>query len=157
MMEIRIDYPSPAQEQEIVMQTTSRVAPLPKPLLDRTAFLEMRDLVWAVPVPSSVAAFAVRLCAASRPGSVESTKDARDYVAWGAGPRGSQNLVLAAKAWSLLHGRSVPTVHDVIRLALPVLRHRLLVNHRAVGDGLCSDDIVRRLMENVPVDASIVE
>src|SRR5256885_313047 len=83
MMEIRIEYPSPAQEQEIVMKTTARTPALPEPVLERSAFLELRELVWSVPVPETVAAYAVRLCGASRPTDASSSKFVKDYVAWG--------------------------------------------------------------------------
>src|SRR5690242_8132840 len=83
MMEIRIDYPQPAQEQEIVMKTTARTPPMPTPTLDRAAFLELRDLVWAVPVPGTVAAYAVRLCGSSRPTDSRASKYIKDYVSWG--------------------------------------------------------------------------
>jgi MoxR-like ATPase len=73
----------------------------------------------------------------------------RDYVAWGAGPRGSQNLVLAAKARSLLVGRSAPIMDDLLAVALPILRHRIIVNHRAVGDSITSADIVKHLLKEV--------
>ncbi len=81
---------------------------LPEASLDREEFLQLRDLVLAVPVANNVAAYAVRLCGASRPEDPRSGKFVRDYVAWGAGPRGSQNLVLAAKARALLMGRTAP-------------------------------------------------
>ncbi len=75
--------------------------------------LELRDLIWSVPVPRSVAAYAVKLCGSSRPGDDRAGPFVKEYVAWGAGPRGSQYLVLAAKARALLEGRTVPTVDDV--------------------------------------------
>jgi len=146
MMEIRISYPNAVQEQEIVMRTSGAAQKLPDAAFDREAFLRLRDLVWAVPIPESVAAFAVRLCGASRPGDERADRYSADYVAWGAGPRGAQNLVLAAKAAALLDGRTVPTIDDVRRMALPILRHRLVVNHRAIGDGVAADDIVQRLL-----------
>ena len=150
MMEIRIDYPSPAQEQEIVMKTTARTPPMPEAVLDRAAFLELRDLVWSVPVPENVAAFAVKLCGVSRPTDSRAGKFVKDYVAWGAGPRGSQNLVRAGKARALLHGRTVPTIEDLRAVAMPILRHRILPNHRAVGDSVASDAIVQRLLNEFP-------
>ena len=150
MMEIRIDYPSPAQEQEIVMKTTARTPPMPEAVLDRAAFLELRDLVWSVPVPDNVAAFAVKLCGISRPTDSRAGKFVKDYVAWGAGPRGSQNLVRAGKARALLHGRTVPTIEDLRAVAMPILRHRILPNHRAVGDSVASDAIVQRLLDEIP-------
>jgi MoxR-like ATPase len=149
MMEIHIAYPSPQQEEEIVLRTTAGAGRLPEPAFDRATFLELRDLVWAVPVPRSVAAYAVRLCGASRPDDERADAYIKDYVAWGAGPRGSQNLVLAAKAHALLHGRTAPTTEDVRAVALPILRHRIIVNHRAVGDRLAAPGVVRHLLEKV--------
>jgi MoxR-like ATPase len=149
MMEIHFDYPSPEQEEEIVLRTTGGAVSMPEPIFDRAMFLELWNLVGAVPVPPSVAAYAVRLCGASRPGDARAGRFANDYVAWGAGPRGSQNLVLAAKAIALLDGRTAPTVEDVRRVALPVLRHRIIANHRAVGDRISSPEIVGRLLQDV--------
>jgi len=150
MMEIRIGYPSPEQEEEIVLRTTAGMSELPEASLDRDEFLRLRDLVLAVPVANNVAAHAVRLCGASRPEDPRSDKFVRDYVAWGAGPRGSQNLVLAAKARALLLGRTAPTAADVRASALPILRHRIIVNHRAVGDSVGSADVVDHLLKEVP-------
>ena len=149
MMEIHIDYPTPDQEEEIVMRTTSGQPKLPDAAFDRTTFLELRDLVWAVPVPKNVAAYTVRLCGSSRPGDQRANRYVKDYVAWGAGPRGSQNLVLAAKAHALLEGRTAPTVEDVRVVAVPILRHRIIANHRAVGDGITSVNIVGQLLQEV--------
>ena len=146
MMEIRIDYPSPAQEEEIVMKTTGGQPRLPAASMERSTFLELRDLVWAVPVPASVAEYAVRLCGVSRPNDPRADRYIKDYVAWGAGPRGSQNLVWAAKARALLTGRTAPTMEDIQTAALPVLRHRLIVNHRAVGDGVSAENVIRHLL-----------
>ena len=149
MMEIRIDYPTPDQEEEIVMKTTSGTPPLPTATLDREAFLSLRDLVLSVPLPEHVAAYAVRLCGTSRPEDSRAGQMAKDYVAWGAGPRGSQNLVLAAKARALLLGRTAPTTDDIQAVAMPVLRHRILVNHRAVGDSVSPQQIIKQLLEDV--------
>jgi MoxR-like ATPase len=146
MMEIRIGYPTPAQEEEIVLRTTGGTPKLPEAAFDREAFLHLRDLVLAVPVPQNVAAFAVRLCGTSRPGDPRAGKLANDYVAWGAGPRGAQNLVLAAKARALLDGRTAPTTADIKSVAVPILRHRIIVNHRAVGDGVTAEQVVERLV-----------
>ena len=149
MMEIHIDYPTPQQEQEIIMKTSGAEVPMPQPILEREAFLELRNLVWAVPVPEHVAAYAVKLCGASRPLATGGSRFVSDYVAWGAGPRGSQNLVRAAKARALLHGRTAPTVEDVREAATAVLRHRVIPNHRAVGDGVNSMRIVEQLLKDV--------
>jgi MoxR-like ATPase len=147
MMEIQISYPTPAQEEEIVMKTSGGAPPLPKAEFDRETFLQLRDLVLAVPVPQNVAAFAVRLCGSSRPNTERTSKYAADYVSWGAGPRGAQNLVLAAKARALLEGRTAPTTGDIRSVAIPILRHRIIVNHRAVGDGVNTETVIRKLLD----------
>ncbi|MCH8851925.1 MAG: MoxR family ATPase [Planctomycetes bacterium] len=149
MMEIRIEYPTPSQEEEIVMKTRTGRTDLPDAAFDRETFLELRDLVWAVPVPQTVASYAVRLCGASRPGREHALQFANDYVAWGAGPRGSQNIVWAAKARALLDGRTAPTLEDAKAVAMPILRHRIIPNHRAIGDNVTSENIISHLLEHV--------
>jgi MoxR-like ATPase len=147
MMEIHVGYPTPSQEEEIVLKTTSHVAELPPSLFDRSMFLELHDLVLSVPVPKNVAAHAVGLCGASRPDDPRADEFTRNYTSWGAGPRGSQNLVLAAKAHALLVGRSAPTVDDIRTVAPAVLRHRIIPNHRAIGDGVTSDALVEHVLK----------
>jgi MoxR-like ATPase len=149
MMEIHVAYPSPEQEQEIVMKTTAGAVPLPTAAFDRASFLELQELVYAVPVPPMVAAYAVRLCGSTRPADKRATEWTKKYVSWGAGPRGSQNLVAAAKARALVEGRTTPTIHDIRALAIPILRHRVVANHRAVGDGVTSERIVENLLAEV--------
>ena len=151
MMEIRISYPTPEHEEEIVMKTTGGATSMPEPVFDRQMFLTLRELVLSVPVPKNVAAYAVRLCGSSRPEDERASSFAKNYVSWGAGPRGSQNLVLAAKARALLLGRTAPTTDDIKKIALPVLRHRILKNHRAIGDAVTSDHIILQLLKDVPV------
>jgi MoxR-like ATPase len=150
-MEIHIGYPTPQQEEQIVLATSGAAPGMPQPLFDRKTFLELRELVWSVPIPSTVAAYAVKLCGASRPSDPRASQYVKDYVAWGAGPRGSQNLVRAAKAKALLEGRTAPTIVDVQSLAPPVLRHRILPNHRAIGDGISADQIIQHLLTDVRV------
>ncbi|HCO22468.1 MAG TPA: AAA family ATPase [Gimesia maris] len=151
MMEIRIEYPQPDQEEEIVMKTAGGIPPLPDAVLDQTAFLQLRDLVLAVPVPRNVAKFSVFLCGSSRPHDPRAGQFVKDYISWGAGPRGSQNLVMAAKAHALLQGRTVPTEADIKAVALPVLRHRICINHRAVGDGITTEDVIENLLKTAHV------
>lgn len=148
MMEIHLEYPSATQEEEIVMKTTGGQPALPQAAFDRQAFLELREVVRAVPITPSVAAYAVRLCSASRPHTRRNDSFIDDYISWGAGPRGSQNLVLAAKARALLCGRTAPAVEDIEAVALPVLRHRIIMNHRAVGDGITADQAVQHLVKS---------
>ncbi len=146
MMEIRIGYPTPAQEEEIVLKTTSGIPKLPPPAFDRATFVKLQELVLAVPVPKNVVSYAVQLCGTSRPADSRASQISKDYVMWGAGPRGAQSLILAAKARALLEGRTVPTTGDIQALAIPILRHRIIINHRAVGDGVTVDQVVQKLL-----------
>ena len=147
MMEIRVGYPTLEQEKEIVMKTTSSPSELPRAALTKEEFLQLRDLVFAVPVAENVVSAAVRICTSSRPDGPKTSQYVQDYVAWGAGPRGSQNLVMAAKARALLLGRTAPIQEDICAVAPAVLRHRIIVNHRAVGDAISSADVVKHLIE----------
>ena len=147
MMEIQIGYPDPKQEVDIVMKTAGIHQRIPEAIFDRQTFLKLRELVGAVPIPSNVAEFAVRLCGATRPHEATASQVAKDYLAWGAGPRGSQNLVMAAKARALLLGRTAPVIDDIRQQAIPVLRHRIIVNHRAIGDGITTQEVVQRLLK----------
>ncbi len=148
MMEIRFGYPTPEQEEEIVMKTTSGRTHLPKAALSRDEFVELCELVLAVPLPQTIASYAVRLCGGSRPEQSPGSSLVRDYVAWGAGPRGSQNLVLAAKAKALLEGRTAPTEEDIQSVAVPILRHRIILNHRAIGDSITPEQVINSLLKD---------
>ena len=147
MMEIHVGYPTPAQEKEIVMKTTSDPIKLPESKLSRDAFLQLRQLIRAVPVSDAVAEFAVSLCGRSRPDNPIASDMVRSYVAFGAGPRGSQNLVLAAKARALIRGRTAPMVDDIRAVAQPILRHRILLNHRAIGDSFGVEELIEGLLK----------
>ena len=142
MMEIRVSYPTPAQEREIVLKTTAEPPSLADSSMTKDDFYQLRKIVRAVPVPDSVVDYAVKLCSGTRPEQEGASELVRKYVAFGAGPRGSQNLVLAAKARALLHGRTAPIVGDVQAVAIPILRHRVLLNHRAIGDGYAVDQLI---------------
>ncbi len=153
MMEIHVGYPTHAQEKEIVLKTTGHEIAVAESKLTREAFLGLRRAVRSVPIPDHIADFAVSLCSGTRPGS--GNKMIEDYVAFGAGPRGSQNLVLASKARALLEGRTAPILEDLMAVAIPVLRHRIIVNHRAIGDGIDTTQIIESLMKSTPVAASV--
>ncbi len=114
--------------------------------LPRDAFMALRRTVLAVPVPDAVVEVAVDLSARTRPNSETATETVTKYVAFGAGPRGSQNLVLAAKARALLEGRTTPIVADIHAVALPILRHRIILNHRAIGDGFGIESLVESIL-----------
>jgi MoxR-like ATPase len=154
MMDIRVGYPTPEQEKQIVRATTAEPLELPDSRLTREDFLRLRSIVRQVPVPDSVVDYAVSLCGRTRPESAGCSQQVRDYVAFGAGPRGSQNMVLAAKARALLEGRTAPIVEDVQRVAMPILRHRLILNHRAIGDNYTVSDLIGSLLKSTPILAA---
>ncbi len=146
MMEIHVGYPSPTEERDIVLKTTSSDLKLAPGDMSPDEFLHLRRVIQQVPVPTHVVDFAVALCGSSRPEDPRAAAEVHDYVAYGAGPRGSQNLVMAAKARAIIDGRPAPTIDDICAVALPILRHRLIVNHRALGDGVTTDELIRKLI-----------
>ena len=150
MMRIELGYPTRADEQAIVQATSGTEIPLPQPVITQNDFMGLRELIRAVPVAESVADYAVKMCAMSRPTDANASPMVRDYVAWGAGPRGSQNLIRAAKVRALFEGRATPTTHDVRQIATPVLVHRVLLNHRALAQGITPTTIIQHLLQSIP-------
>jgi MoxR-like ATPase len=118
--------------------------------MSRDEFLALQAFVRKVPAPPSVVQYAVALAGATRPDGGRPSEVAKSYVEWGAGPRAAQALVLGAKARALLDGRPAPRPSDLEALALPVLRHRVIPNYRAVGEGLNSQAIIQKLLQQVP-------
>ncbi|WP_422931613.1 AAA family ATPase [Singulisphaera sp. PoT] len=154
MLNIMVGYPEEDEELEIVRRTTSTVKAMVTKVLAANEILELQDIVRRVPVADHVARYAVRLARATRPKKPEAPDFIRDYVSWGAGPRASQYLVLAAKARAILHGNFYVSVEDIRAVVGPVLRHRVVTNFNAEGEGLKPDDILKRLVKATPVDAA---
>ncbi len=147
MFSLWIDYPSEDEEIEIVKHTTSVYQSLPEPVMGAEEILQFQELVRRVPVASNVVNFAVKLVRMTRPNFNHAPKFIRDYISWGAGPRASQFLILAAKTRCLLDGRPTPEIEDVKQVAIPVLRHRLVTNFHAEAEGVDSVSIVKMLLE----------
>ena len=152
MLNILVGYPSEDEELDIVRLTTSNTKTAVTKILAGTDILELQEIVRKVPVADHVARYAVRLARATRRGQDDLPEVVRDYVSWGAGPRASQYLVLAAKARAVLYGRYYVSTEDIRAVAGPVLRHRIVTNFNAEAEGLKPDDIVTRLIKHVPVD-----
>jgi len=153
MLNVVIEYPSAADEQRILASTTTDDEPEITAVADGAAIEAMRHLVRDVPAASNVIEYALRLTRASRPaGGAEDRvpSEVRQWVRWGAGPRAGQALIIGAKARALLDGRTVAAPSDVRAVALPVLRHRLVLNFQAEADGVDADHVVNRLLESVP-------
>jgi MoxR-like ATPase len=147
MLELRVAYPSRAEEEAIVEQTTGAVrAPL-HAVLDAPSVLSMQSLVRRVPVSRSLIRAAVTLARMTRPGDTDAPALIKEYVEWGAGPRASQYLVLAAKARAAMDGRPMADLEDVATVAPSVLRHRVVTNFAAEAAGRTSEDLVKELLE----------
>jgi MoxR-like ATPase len=142
-----MDYPSLEEERRIVLETTGGQAPKLETVLGAAEVLELQDLVRRVPVPEPVLDFAVKLARATRPKDALAPEGVRQWIAWGAGPRASQALVVGAKARALLEGRLAVSKEDVVRVAKPILRHRLVLNYQAEAEGVRADDLVARLLD----------
>ena len=144
-----LDYPTLEEELRIVAETTGSAPPDLKPVLGGSEVIELQELVRRVPVPAPVAELAVRLVRATRPKDGLATEAVKQWVSWGAGPRASQALVLGAKARALLEGRLVASAPDLVRVARPVLRHRLVLSYQAEAEGVRPDDLIGRLLDAV--------
>jgi MoxR-like ATPase len=145
LMEILVDYPSEHQEREVAMRTTSGKTATIEPVVGRDDLAAIADLVPRIPVTDEAVELAVRLTRLTRPKTPNSPQVIRDYVRFGAGPRGSQALVLSAKARAALRGEAAADVHDVQAMLVPVLRHRLVLSYRADADGVSEADLLKRL------------
>lgn len=150
LLHVRVDYPSEAEERDILVQTTgSRAGTVPK-VMDGDAILTAQARVREAHVGTDLLDWINRLVRASRPRDAAAPDEVRKYVRWGAGPRAGQSLVLAAKARALLHGRFAATREDVRALAAPVMRHRLLLSFAAEAEQVSADDVVAALLRAVP-------
>ncbi len=151
---VKVDYPDMHEEQQILQSTTgSDVANL-KGVLDADSILSYQNLVRQVPVSDHVAGYAARLCRATRPGGDEAPDFVKKWVRYGCGPRAGQSLILAAKAHVVLNGRFNISCNDIREFALPVMRHRLILNFTAASEGLDTDDVIKKLVETVPEAAA---
>jgi len=149
MLNIEIRYPDFDDEVQIVMLTTSNEKPSPQKVMDGAAIRRYQELVRKVPVSPFVVSYAVALAQNSRPQSAAASPYVKDYVEWGAGPRASQYLVLGAKSRTILQGRYAVSIEDIQALAPSVLRHRIMPNFKAQGEGITSLDIINRLLTDV--------
>jgi len=146
MFMIQLDYPSYAEEVTIVKNTTNDIRYQVKEVISAEEIMDFQHLVRRVPVTDHVIEYAVKLVHKTRPSSGLANKDTADYLEWGAGPRASQSLILAAKCNALLSGKYSPDIEDVKAVALPVLRHRIIRNFKAEAEGISVDDIIARLL-----------
>ncbi len=146
LLEIRVAYPSAADEARIARATTGAPPPAIEAVIGAEQLESFQALVRRVPVSDAFVRAAVDLVRATRPDDARAGQEVRSWIAWGAGPRATQALVLCAKARALLHGRVTPCEQDLEALALPVLRHRIVTSYASEVDGVDADAIVARLL-----------
>src|SRR6516165_2651917 len=147
---IKVDYPTDAEEEQIMRLGTSNLQPTVSKVLHGEDILQLQHTVRRVPVTDHVFHYAKRITRMSRPGTKEAPAWVTKYLTWGAGPRASMNLILAAKAHAILDGRHHVSADDVAAVASPILRHRLILNFAAQSEGKTVDDVIHRLLKAVP-------
>ncbi len=145
MFAINLDYPSFTEEVDIVKATTMGAKPKVNALFTAQEIIDFQDLIRRIPVADNVIEYAVTLVGKTRPKSQAATDTIKNYIDWGAGPRASQNLILGAKAHAALHGKFSPDIADVQKVAIGILRHRMIKNYKAEAEGLTIEQIIQGL------------
>jgi MoxR-like ATPase len=151
MFNIKVGYPGRDEEIEIMRRTTSTQRALLQPILDGEQILRMQNVVRQVVVADHVFTYVADLVRATRPKEPGTPAFINEMLGWGAGPRACQYLILGGKARAILHGRLHVTTEDIRAVALPVLRHRLVTTFHADAEGITTDDIVRKLLQTIPL------
>ena len=149
MFNIFVDYPALAEEIEVITRTTMTAGEQPDVVMDKSAVIHLQQVVRKIPVSQHVIGYAVNLVRATRPADEMAPEFTKKYVSTGAGPRAGQYLVLAAKARAVLEGRIHVSCNDVRNAAMPVLRHRILLNFSADSEGISSVDLIEHLLSEV--------
>ena len=145
MFSINLQYPTFDEEVEVVKRTTSKSHSQVDVIFSAIEILDFQNLIMKIPVADNVINYAVTLVGKSRPGSLGSNSIVKQYVDWGAGPRASQNLILAAKTFAVINNKLSPDIEDVQAVAIGVLRHRIIKNYKAESDGISIESIVESL------------
>lgn len=146
MFNIWLDYPSYQSEVDIVKSTTSGQDYTVEKVMDKEEIIFYQKLVRSVPVADNVVEYAVKLVHKTRPSIKDANPIAKDFLEWGAGPRASQYLIIAAKCNAILNGKYSPDIEDVQQVAKPILRHRIVRNFKAEAEGISVDNIIERLI-----------
>jgi MoxR-like ATPase len=149
LLEIHVEYPSEAEEREIARRTTSGKPTVIEPVLHGPDVLAIGRLVPRIPITDEAVNLAVALARWTRPTSASAPAEVKDYVRYGAGPRGSQGLVLAAKARAALRGEAAADIDDIRALLVPALRHRIVLSYRAEADGVRDLDVLRAVAKAI--------
>ena len=145
MFAVNLEYPSFNEEVDIVKTTTVGAKPVINALFTAEEIIKYQELIQKIPVADNVIEYAVTLVSKTRPKCSTAPEIVKKYIDWGAGPRASQNLILSAKTYAVMHGKFSPDIEDVQKVATGILRHRLIKNYKAEAEGLSIEDIIRSL------------
>ena len=146
MFSINLEYPTFEEEVAVVKNTTSSITQHVNSLFSAQEIVAIQQLIRKIPVADNVIEYAVKLVGKTRPNSVEATPLVKKYLDWGAGPRASQNLILAAKAHAAVHGKYSPDIEDVKAVTIPILSHRIVKNYKAEAEGVSLSEIITSLL-----------
>lgn len=155
LFNIMVNYPSQSEELDIMRSVTTDDKPELQEVVDGPSIINFQHVVRRIPVADHVFEYAAALVRATRPDEPEAPEFVKDLMAWGAGPRASLNLILAGKARAALRGRCHVAVDDIKALSLPILRHRIIPNFAARSEGMTSDTLITKLLEEIPADEKL--
>jgi MoxR-like ATPase len=155
LFNINVKYPSHAEELDIMKSVTSDDEPETHEVVDGAAILEFQHVVRRIPVADHIFEYAAALVRATRPDEADAPDFVKKYMAWGAGPRASLNLILAGKARAALRGRCHVSAEDIQAVCLPILRHRVIPNFAARSEQMTADTLIERLLEHIPSDEKL--
>jgi len=150
MFNVLVDYPSAAEEEQILMATSRNDQAEVNKVLQAKAILNLQKLVGNVAISEYIVQYVAALVRATRPADPSAPEFVRELVDWGAGPRAGQFLIQGGKALAALEGRFSVSIEDVKRITIPVLRHRVSTNFQAQAEGMTTEDVIHRLMESIP-------
>ena len=145
MFAINLDYPTFEEEVQVVKATTSDIKTSINPLFSAEEIIDYQNLIRKIPVTDNVIEYAVTLVSKTRPNNPLAPDFVKNYLDWGAGPRASQNLILAAKTNAVINGKLSPDIEDIQAVAFGILRHRIVKNYKADAEGISEEDIIRKL------------
>ena len=145
MFAINLDYPSFTEEVQVVKSTTTDVQATVNPLFSAQEIIDFQKLIRRIPVADNVIEYAVTMVSKTRPNGTTAPDLVKEFVDWGAGPRASQNLILAAKTHAAINGKFSPDIENVQAVASGILRHRIIKNYKAEAEGISDDQIIKSL------------
>ena len=146
MFNVILDYPSYEEELQIVKQTTVKNEVTLNTIMSAEQIMECQEVITKLPVTDNVLQYAVSLVAKTRPNSDKAAEVVKQYIEWGAGPRASQFMLMAAKCHAAINGKYAPDIEDVKAVAKPILRHRIVMNYKAEAEGMSVDQIIESIL-----------